>query len=388
MQRVQVAFDYPVLFTRGMFRPPNRTLRDALTRAREDGSSARRQRVAVIIDSGVGAAWPQLTENIEAYFEAHAELLELASAPRLFMGGEAAKNHPALIRQLQAGFFADKLDRHCTVLIIGGGAILDAVGYAAALCHRGLRVVRAPTTVLAQNDAGIGVKNGVNDFGVKNALGCFAPPFAVVNDLDFISTLEPRDQVAGIAEAIKVGLIRDADFFDWLESNAEALAAGERDAMAYMIRRCAELHLAHIRDSGDPFEVGSARPLDFGHWAAHKLELLSKHELRHGEAVAIGISIDSRYSHMIGRLSAEALARIDRLLTALRLPRWHHTLELRDASHLRRVMVGLEEFREHLGGELTITLLEGVGVGYETHEIDSRVMSTAIDQLRDQASES
>ena len=134
--------------------------------------------------------------------------------------------------------------------------------------------------------------------------------------------------------------------------------------------------------------MGSARPLDFGHWAAHKLELLSKHELRHGEAVAIGIAIDSRYSHLVGRLSAEALARIDKLLTGLRLPRWHHTLELRDASDRRRVMVGLEEFREHLGGELTITLLEGVGVGYETHEIDARLVSTAIDQLRDQASES
>ena len=136
------------------------------------------------------------------------------------------------------------------------------------------------------------MKNGVNAFGMKNLLGSFAPPFAVLNDADFLRTLQPRDKIAGVAEAVKVALIRDRAFFDWLEASADALRACEGAAMSRMIRRCAELHLDHIATGGDPFEMGSARPLDFGHWAAHKLEQLSRFRLCHGEAVAIGIALD------------------------------------------------------------------------------------------------
>jgi 3-dehydroquinate synthase len=378
-QRVRLEFEYPVLFTRGAFATSNETLLRALV-----PSPGRRLRVSVIVDSGVSRAWPELATQIEAYFGAHSDELELAATPREVPGGEACKNDPEVITQLQAGFFADRLDRHCTVLIIGGGAVLDAVGYAAAVSHRGIRVVRVPTSVLAQNDAGIGVKNGVNAFGVKNALGTFAPPFAVVNDLDFIATLERRDKAAGMAEAVKVALIRDEAFFHWLESNVSGLAAHEDEAMAYMIRRCAELHLEHISQSGDPFEMGSARPLDFGHWAAHKLELLSHHELRHGEAVAIGIGLDSIYSSLIGTLAREDAARIIALLTGLGLVTWHDTLDKRDNEGGRELMRGLEEFREHLGGDLTITLLEGIGRGYETNAIESSKVERAIEELRGQ----
>src|SRR6185312_16684743 len=153
-----------------------------------------------------------------------------------------------------------------------------------------------PTTVLAQNDAGIGVKNGINAFGAKNMLGTFAAPFAVINDGRFLATLGERDRIAGMAEAVKVALVRDAKFFAWLRAAAPRLAAFDRDAVAQSIRRCAELHLAHIATGGDPFELGNARPLDFGHWAAHKLEVMTDHALRHGEAVALGMALDARYS--------------------------------------------------------------------------------------------
>src|SRR5690606_34755164 len=145
------------------------------------------------------------------------------------------------------------------------------------------RLIRMPTTVLAQNDAGIGVKTAVNYRGRKNYLGTVAAPFAVTNDYDFLRTLPARHRVAAIAEAIKVALSRDGKFFDWLHNNRHALAAFSAEQTEYMITRCAQLHLNHIGTSGDPFEQGSARPLDFGHWCAHRLEELSASELRHGE---------------------------------------------------------------------------------------------------------
>jgi 3-dehydroquinate synthase len=236
--------------------------------------------------------------------------------------------------------------------------------------------------VLAQNDSGVGVKNGVNLFGAKNYVGTFAPPFAVINDLDFIFALEPRDRVAGIAEAVKVALIRDAGFFAWIERHADDLATHERPAMATMIRRCAELHMHQIAHGGDPFENGSARPLDYGHWSAHKLEGLTRYHLRHGEAVAIGIAIDARYSVLSGRLAAGEEERICFLLEHLGFKLWHSVLENRDDKGRYQVLSGLQDFREHLGGELTVTLLAEIGVGVEVHEMDENLVAEAIGWLK------
>ncbi|HLM72126.1 MAG TPA: 3-dehydroquinate synthase, partial [Polyangiaceae bacterium] len=290
-QRFEVSFEYPVVFTRHTFAPENPALVDAIRRLEPD----RRHRVFALIDSGVGQAWPDLRADIALYAERYARNLELAAEPDIVPGGEAVKGTPVVVSSLQGRFHALQLDRHAVVLIVGGGAVLDAAGFAAATTHRGIRVVRVPTTVLSQNDSGVGVKNGINAFGSKNFLGSFAPPFAVVNDIEFISTLSPRDRIAGMAEAVKVALIRDRAFFDWIVERSSALAAFDEESMATLIRRSAELHLAHIATSGDAFETGSTRPLDFGHWAAHKLEAMTAHELRHGEAVAIGMALDARY---------------------------------------------------------------------------------------------
>src|SRR5262245_48475167 len=229
------------------------------------------------------------------------------------------------------------IDRHAFTIIIGGGAVLDAVGFATATTHRGVRTIRVPTTVLAQNDAGIGVKNGINAFGAKNFLGSFAPPWAVINDAAFLSTLPARDKRAGLAEAVKVSLIRDPVFFAWLREHAAGLHDFQHDLLVRSIRRGAELHLQHIALGGDPFELGSARPLDFGHWAAHKLESLSSHRLRHGEAVAIGMAIDTRYSVEAGLLSPEDGDIVIGLLRALGFDLWDEALELKDARGKPRV---------------------------------------------------
>ena len=232
-------------------------------------------------------------------------------------------------------------------------------GLAAATAHRGVRHVRIPTTTLSQCDAGVGVKNGINAFGKKNFIGTFAPPYAVINDFQMLASLPDRDKRAGGAEAVKVALIRDGAFFEQIERDAARLAAFEPEAMQGMIRRCAELHLDHIASGGDPFETGPARPLDFGHWAAHKLEQLSGYGIRHGEAVAAGMALDVIYSRQAGLLGAAAAERALALLEALGFALFANEMLHLDSNEQPALLQGLEEFREHLGGELSLTMLRG-----------------------------
>jgi len=381
LQRFTVAYEYPVVFTEGLFRPDNPVLARTLARLEPD----RRHRCLVFVDEGLLAVRPGLAREIEVYARHHARTIELVAPPLTVPGGEKIKNDLFHIEWMMGLVYDHRLDRHSFILAVGGGAVLDAVGLVAATSHRGIRLVRVPTTVLAQNDSGVGVKNAVNLRGSKNFVGTFAPPFAVLNDLDFVELLPARDKVAGMAEAVKVALIRDADFFHWLERHALALAAFDRPAMAFMIRRCAELHMHQIAHGGDPFETGSARPLDFGHWAAHKLESLTRHHLRHGEAVAIGIALDTRYSVLAGLLEPGAEERVCALLELLGFRLWSPALEARTAEGGLAVLAGLQEFREHLGGELTVTLLEAIGRGVEVHAIDESLVVEAIRWLAERA---
>jgi 3-dehydroquinate synthase len=378
LQKITVPYEYPVYFTSDVFAADNPDLVEAIARK----EPSRRHRALVVVEGAVAAAWPGLAAAIPRYAARHADRLELVAPPWVVEGGEAAKNDAAALTAMQTRLHALRLDRQSFVVIVGGGALLDAAGYAAATAHRGIRVVRLPTTVLAQADSGVGVKNAVNAFGVKNLLGTFAPPFAVLNDRRFLLTLERRDTVAGMAEAVKVALIRDAEFFEWLEARAGALAACEPDAVAELVQRAAHLHLDHIATSGDPFETGSARPLDFGHWAAHRLESLTRNRLRHGEAVALGIALDTLYSSAAGLLAPAEAERVLALLARLSLPRWDAGLELADAAGRPAVLDGLAEFREHLGGELTVTLLAGIGRGVEVHEMPEPRVRGALDELR------
>ena len=191
-----------------------------------------------------------------------------------------------------------------------------------------------------------------------------------------------REKRAGLAEAVKVALIRDRAFFLQLERQVEALAGFDADVLAAVIARSASLHMRQIAQGGDPFEMGSARPLDYGHWVAHKLERLSAHTLAHGEAVAIGLVLDARYSVLAGLLAAGEELRIYRLLVRLGFTLWHEQLLACDTGGELLVLQGLREFREHLGGELCITLLTGVGTGVEVHSIDPALVQSAIDWLQ------
>ena len=257
------------------------------------------------------------------------------------------------------------------------------VGLAAATAHRGVRHIRIPTTTLSQDDSGVGVKNGINAFGKKNFIGTFAPPHAVVNDLQFLDSLPDRDKRAGYSEAVKVALIRDGRFFESLEKDAVLLKSFDSEAMERLVRRCAELHVEHIAGSGDPFEFGSARPLDFGHWAAHKLEQISDYRIRHGEAVAIGVALDTVYSGLIGLLDPDSVERVLRLFADLGMETYASELHYTDSEGDQMLLRGLEEFREHLGGDLTITLLEGIGQGVEVHSMNLPKVVEALAILRD-----
>jgi 3-dehydroquinate synthase len=378
LQRFAVSYEYPVHFTKHLFAPDNPVLRETITRLEQE----RRHRCIVFVDDGVCDARPALIGEIEAYASAHNSAIELVTAPQKVAGGEKIKNELFHVEWMQGLIQEHRIDRHSFVIAIGGGAVLDAVGLVAATSHRGIRLIRVPTTVLAQNDSGVGVKNSVNLKGSKNFVGTFAPPFAVLNDLTFIADLPPRERIAGMAEAVKVALIRDADFFLWLERNIDGLSLFDASTMAYMIRRCAELHMHQIGNGGDPFESGSARPLDFGHWAAHKIESLTRNHVRHGEAVAIGIALDTRYSVLAGLLPPGTEDRVAALLELLGFRLWHPVVDARSADGSNPLLQGIREFREHLGGELTITLLEDIGLGVEVHEMDEERILGAIAWLK------
>jgi 3-dehydroquinate synthase len=377
LQQFKVSYRYPVCFTRGVFAPSNDALAEALARSPETP-----RRMLVYVDDGVAAAQPQLIPFLEAYLAGRPGLCELVRPPESVPGGERTKNGWNVVQSIMATIGQSHLDRHSFVLAVGGGSVLDMVGFAASLVHRGIRLIRVPTTVLAQCDAGVGVKTGMDEHGMKNFAGTFAPPFAVLVDFDLLRTLEPKYWTGGIAEAFKVALIKDARLFSYLCRNAGRLAARDEAAIEHVVERTALLHLEHIRRGGDPFEFGSARPLDFGHWAAHKLEVLSHYRLGHGQAVSIGIALDSCYAAAKGFLTPAQRDQAIEAMAAIGLPVWDDLLEADAGEGLPAILKGLEEFREHLGGVLTITLPRGIGAKVEVHDVDLAAMRACIGQLR------
>jgi len=367
-QVFSVPFSYQVFFTKALFSLNNNLFADLV-------SGHKAPKVYFVLDEGVVHTHPDLITEIKSYAERNSKVFTLCADPLVIPGGEQVKNNQQYFQEVLKATDEYGIDRHSYIVGLGGGALLDMVGFAATIAHRGIRHIRIPTTVLSQNDSGIGVKNGINAYGKKNYLGTFSPPYAVINDSDFLQTLEPRDWRSGISEALKVALIKDASFFVWIEGQVADLLDRENSAMQELIYRCAQMHLDHIA-SGDAFESGSSRPLDFGHWAAHKLEHLTDYRVRHGEAVAIGIALDTTYSFLSGMLSENELNRVLKVITHLGFDLYQP--ELSGDVLLR----GLEEFREHLGGELTIMLLDKIGHGVEVHEMDNALIIQAIEKLK------
>lgn len=369
---IPVTFQHRVVFTRDAFGAENPELSQLL---RE--SAARK--VLVLLEQAVAAALPPLSARIR-------HSLAACGFPNVMIhalpGGESVKADDQLVRTVWQAIHDGHLDRHSVVLAIGGGAFLDAVGFAAATAHRGVRLIRFPTTTLAQCDSGVGVKCAINAFGKKNWTGAFAVPFAVVNDLDFLHSLPAATAREGWAEAVKVALVKDARFFDWLERNATRLRDMESDAVAHCVEHSALLHARHIATGGDPFECGSSRPLDFGHWAAHKLESMSHYQLHHGSAVAIGVALDTTYAELAHLATPGLARRVVTLLHALELSTYHPLLEASSSSGELEILQGLDEFREHLGGQLTLLMPQSIAQCTEIHAIQPALLREAVNQLR------
>ena len=329
-------------------------------------------RVQVWLDQGVAAANPILASRIESLFANTKSELELTDAVQVIPGGEEIKNDPHWIDRILERINASNLDRRSYLLAIGGGALLDAVGFAAALAHRGIRLVRVPTTTLAQADSGVGVKNAVNWFNKKNWKGTFAVPWGVVNDQEILRHLPDREFRCGFSEAVKVSLLKSPSAFDFLHRNAHLIAQRHMPAAAEAIRLSVLMHMDHITRGGDPFEMLQARPLDFGHWSAHKLEALTQYRIRHGEAVGIGVAVDVVYSSLVHGLADSVVQATLSTLSNLGLSVFDPALTEQN------LFDGLEEFRQHLGGELTLTMLTEIGRPIEVHAIDHTAMRKAI----------
>ncbi len=377
-QDFTIRYEYPVYFSKNIFSYENELLASVIKRYNED----RIHRLIIFIDDGVVKAFPDLIENIREYFKGRSEKFSLIEEIVILPGGEKSKGNWDSAQKTIEKITEHHICRQSFVIAIGGGSILDIVGFAASLVHRGVRLIRIPTTVLSQNDAGIGVKNGVDGYGVKNLTGTFAPPFAVLNDYSFLKTLEPDYWLGGASEAFKVAIIKDRDFFAFLSEKASALKNRDETVMEEVIKRCAILHLDHIRTSGDPFEFGSARPLDFGHWSGHKLEALSGYKIGHGQGVSLGIALDTRYAFLAGLLSEQESFKIIDALYCSGLPIWTDLFEAINGDGEFEIIKGINDFREHLGGQLTITLPDGIGARVEVHEMNLDLVKQAVADLK------
>ncbi len=363
-----VPFVHRLRFTQDVLGPDAEVLLDVLERSGEQPA-----RVQFWLDEHVLNAQPELWDRLLEFAQAHRDRFRLAGNLQVVPGGEAVKNDIHILERMLKVINAANLDRRSYIVVIGGGAVLDAVGFAAAIAHRGIRLVRLPTTTLAQGDSGVGVKNSVNLFEKKNWVGSFAVPWAVINDEALLETLPDRDFLCGFSEAVKVSLLKDDAIFEQICRDAKPIRQRDMSAAGRILRESARMHLDHITQGGDPFEALEARPLDFGHWSAHKMEVLSEFSLRHGEAVAIGVAVDTVYSSLECGLADHAAQKVLHCLKDLGLPLYHPTLEQTSA-----LFDGLEEFRQHLGGRLTLTMLRGVGDPLEVHSVDRRKMLAAI----------
>jgi 3-dehydroquinate synthase len=308
---------------------------------------------------------------------ASCEGIELVAPTTCFPGGEGVKNSPAVVESMLDQINEFNLDRRSYVIAIGGGAVLDVAGFAAAIAHRGIRLIRIPTTTLAQADSGVGVKNAVNRYGKKNWIGTFVAPWAVINDTALLSTLPGREFCCGFSEAVKVSLLKSESMFSQICADAKKIAARDMGVAKRVIAESCKMHLRHITDGGDPFETRESRPLDFGHWSAHRLEPMTHYRIRHGEAVGIGVALDCIYSSLKHGLPWASAEKAHRCLQQIGMPLWDDAMDDFD-----RLLIGLEEFRQHLGGRLTVTMLRGVGDPIDVHEIDTQAMREAAKRLR------
>lgn len=374
-QAFAVKFNYDIYFTGNMFGNNGMIFREIF----KDKNS----KIMVFVDSGVAGKHTGIVKQISTWFKKNQESGSYIS-PVKVPGGERCKCDRNAQRIIGDSLRIHGLDRHSFVVIIGGGAVLDTVGYIASITHRGIRQVRIPTTVLSQCDSGVGVKNGINYYNTKNYFGTFTPPYAVINDFRFIRSLGKRDILSGVAEAFKVALIKDKTFLNFLIRNGQAFKKQNAKVIKKMISRSAELHADHIAKGDDPFEMGSARPLDFGHWSGHYIETLTGYTLKHGEAVVLGLMIDMIIARELKLVTVREFNKVLEGLKACGFKLWHPVLEKREKNGKLSIANGLEEFRQHIGGELNLVMPDGLGKSCILKSISAEQIENAVTEMKDE----
>jgi len=268
-----------------------------------------RRKVAVITDETVAATHlMQLGASLATQGIA---MTALALPP-----GEQTKGWAQFARACE-WLLEQKIERRDVVVAFGGGVVGDLVGFAAAVLRRGVRFVQLPTTLLAQVDSSVGGKTGINTPQGKNLIGAFHQPSLVLADIGVLSTLPPRDFLAGYGEVVKYGLLGDADFFDWLETHGPAMAAGDTAARLHAVTRSVEMKAGIV--SRDETEEGERALLNLGHTFCHALEKATGYgdRLLHGEGVAIGCALAFELSQRLGLCSQEAPSRVRAHLRAM-----------------------------------------------------------------------
>ncbi len=269
----------------------------------------RRKRVAIVSDSNVGALHlPALQAGLTS--------AGIANSATCVPAGEGSKGWEQL-GIVTEWLLSQKIERGDIVIALGGGVVGDLVGFSAAILRRGVRFVQIPTSLLAQVDSSVGGKTGINTAQGKNLVGAFHQPSLVLADLDALNTLPARDFLSGYGEVVKYGLLGDAAFFDWLEINAPAMAAGDTDARAYAVARSVQMKADIVER--DETEESDRALLNLGHTFCHALEKATGYSdrLLHGEGVAIGCVLALELSQRLNLCSQESASRLRAHLRAM-----------------------------------------------------------------------
>ncbi|RWR14734.1 3-dehydroquinate synthase [Paenirhodobacter populi] len=332
----------------------------------------RRPRVAIITDETVARL------HLE---ELRAGLGGIEAVSLALPAGEGTKSWPHL-EQACEWLLAQKVERKDIVIAFGGGVIGDLAGFAAAILRRGVRFVQIPTTLLAQVDSSVGGKTGINVKAGKNLIGAFHQPSLVLADIDLLGTLTARDFLAGYGEVVKYGLLGDADFFDWLEANGPALAAGDKAARLRAVTRSVEMKAEIV--ARDETEEGDRALLNLGHTFCHALEAATGYSdrLLHGEGVAIGCALAFELSQRLGLCSQEAPSRVRAHLKAMgtKVDLSDIPGDLPDAEGLIALMA---QDKKVLDGRMRFILAHGIGQAFVTSDVPRDLLKTLLqDALR------
>lgn len=328
-------------------------------------------RVRVITDETVSALH---LETLRAGLQTAGISMEaLALTP-----GEGTKNWENLTKCVE-WLLDQKVERRDVVVAFGGGVIGDLVGFAAAILRRGVRFVQIPTSLLAQVDSSVGGKTGINTRHGKNLVGAFHQPSLVIADVDVLGTLTSRDFLAGCGEVVKYGLLGDAAFFEWLEKNGPAMAAGDVAARVYAVRRSVEMKAEIV--VRDETEQGDRALLNLGHTFCHALEAATGYSdrLLHGEGVAIGCALALEVSSKLGLCSQEDPSRLRAFLKNMGMKT--------DLSDINRILPDADALVDLMGqdkkvldGQLRFILTRGIGTAFVTSDVSRELIVDVLDE--------